>query len=148
MHDELCERSATELVGLLRTRQLSAREVLDAHLARIERTNPAVNAIVTLLPDRARAQAKDADDALARGEAHGPAARTADRTQGPGQHGGDPNHVRLSDLRRLGARRRRPPGERIRAAGAILVGKTNTPEFGAGSHTFNPVFGPTGIPTT
>jgi amidase len=52
--DAPCDRSATELVGLLRTGQLSAREVLDAHLARIERTNPALNAIVTLLPDRAR----------------------------------------------------------------------------------------------
>ena len=142
MHDELCERSATELVGLLRTRQLSAREVLDAHLARIERTNPAVNAIVTLLPDRARAQAKDADDALARGEAtgllHGLPIAHKDlvNTAGIRTTFGSPIFADwVPDEDDLLV-------ERIRAAGAILVGKTNTPEFGAGSHTFNPVFGP------
>ena len=146
MHDELCERSATELVGLLRTRQLSAREVLDAHLARIERTNPAVNAIVTLLPDRARAQAQDHDNALARGEATGLL------------HGLPIAHKDLVNMAGIRTTFGSPifadwvPDEddllveRIRAAGAILFGKTNTPEFGAGSHTFNPVFGRTRNP--
>jgi amidase len=146
MHDELCERSATELVGLLRTRQLSAREVLDAHLARIERTNPAVNAIVTLLPDRARAQAQDQDNALARGEAtgllHGLPIAHKDlvNTAGIRTTFGSPIFADwVPDEDDLLV-------ERIRAAGAILVGKTNTPEFGAGSHTFNPVFGRTRNP--
>jgi amidase len=146
MHDELCDRSAIELVGLLHNRELSAREVLDAHLARIERTNPAVNAIVTLLPDRARAQANDADDALARGEA-------------PGMlHGLPIAHKDLVSTAGIRTTLGSPifadwvPDEddllveRIREAGAILIGKTNTPEFGAGSNTFNTVFGATRNP--
>jgi amidase len=146
MHDELCDRSATELIGLLHTRQLSAREVLDAHLARIERANPAVNAIVTLVPERARAQAQDADDGLARGEIPGMlhglpiAHKDLVSTAGIRTTLGSPIFAdRVPDEDDLLV-------ERIRAAGAILIGKTNTPEFGAGSNTFNPVFGSTRNP--
>ena len=148
MHDELCERSATELVGLLRTRQLSAREVLDAHLARIERTNPLVNAIVTLLPERARAQAQDHDDALVRGEATGMlhglpiAHKDLVDTAGIRTTFGSPifaDHVPDVDDLLV---------ERIRAAGAVLIGKTNTPEFGAGSTRSTRCSAPPGIPTT
>ncbi|HLB39107.1 MAG TPA: amidase family protein, partial [Actinomycetota bacterium] len=69
--DEVCFRSATELARALRAGEVSAREVLDAHLRQIERANPAVNAIVTLVPERAIAQARAADEALARGDAIG-----------------------------------------------------------------------------
>ena len=64
--------SAVEQARLIRSGQLSARELLDAHLARIARTNPAVNAIVTLDADGARRQAAAADEAQARGEPLGP----------------------------------------------------------------------------
>ncbi len=146
MYDELCDRPATELVALLRDRQVSAREVLDAHLARIERANPAVNAIVTLVPDRARAQAQDADDALARGETpgllHGLPIAHKDlvSTAGIRTTFGSPifaDWVPEEDELLV---------ERIRKAGAVLIGKTNTPEFGAGSNTYNPVFGATRNP--
>jgi len=144
--DEVCFRSATELARALRAGEVSAREVLDAHLRQIERANPAVNAIVTLVPERAIAQARAADEALARGDAIGAlhglpmAHKDLVDTAGIRTTYGSPiyaDHVPDVD---------EPFVERMRAAGAILVGKTNTPEFGAGSHTFNPVFGVTRNP--
>src|SRR3954447_16971302 len=71
-HAELCFLTATELAARIRARELSAREVMEAHLAQIDRVNPKVNAIVTLLPERARAGARAADEALARGDPLGP----------------------------------------------------------------------------
>ena len=68
----LCFKTATELATLLRTRKVSAVEVLEAHLAQIERVNPQVNAIVTLVPEQARQQAEAADAAAARGAELGP----------------------------------------------------------------------------
>src|SRR5713226_6082311 len=68
----LCFESATSLAGLLRKKKLSARELLDAHLKQIERVNPKVNAIVTLVADQARAKAKQCDEAAARGRFLGP----------------------------------------------------------------------------
>src|SRR6478609_7095859 len=70
--DALCELPATRLAALLRTREVSAREVVAAHVARVERLNSAVNAIVTFTPDRALEQATAADEALARGTEVGP----------------------------------------------------------------------------
>jgi amidase len=120
--------------------------VLDAHLERIDRANPAVNAIVTLVADRARSAARDADDATARGEPLGPlhglpiAHKDLALTAGIRTTYGSPIYADfIPDEDELFV-------ERIRAAGAIVVGKTNTPEFGAGSQTFNPVFGPTRNP--
>jgi amidase len=141
--DELTSLSATELAARIRRKQVSAREVLDAHLARIERVNPKVNAIVTLVPDMARAWAKAADEKQARGEAlgvlHGLPVAHKDlvdtagirTTKGSKLYA---NNVPTTDALIV---------KRIRAAGAITLGKTNTPEFGAGSNTFNEVFGPT-----
>jgi amidase len=144
--DDLCHLPATALVELLRSRQFSAREVLAAHLDRIERVNPAVNAIVTLVPERAEASARAADESLARGEPAGPlhglpiAHKDLVQTAGVRTTSGSPiyaEHVPAADDLLV---------ERIRDAGAIMLGKTNTPEFGAGSHTFNPVFGVTRNP--
>jgi amidase len=141
--EELCELTAVDLASRLRRKQVSAREVMQAHLARIERVNGTVNAIVTLVADRALADATQADQALARGTTPGPlhglpvAHKDLRRTAGIRTTFGSPfyrDHV--------------PDGDdliitRIRDAGAITLGKTNTPEFGAGSNTFNPVFGAT-----
>ena len=71
---EICFLPATELVRLVRAKELSVREVMEAHLARIERVNGQVNAIVTLTAERAMDRARAADDALARGEEPGPLA--------------------------------------------------------------------------
>ena len=142
----LCDLTACELVVLLRQKRVSAREVMTAHLARIERVNPAVNAIVTLRPEPALDAADTADAALARGDAVGPL------------HGLPIAHKDLfvtagirTTFGSLAFKDHVPDEtalivERERRAGAITIGKTNTPEFGAGSQTFNAVFGATRNP--
>lgn len=143
---ELCEMSAVELAARLARKQVSAREVMTAHLAQIERVNPKVNAIVTLVADQATAGAAKADDAIVRrdpiGVLHGLPVAHKDLvdTAGIRTTRGSPffrDHVPSHDALIV---------TRIRAAGAITVGKTNTPEFGAGSQTFNTVFGATRNP--
>ncbi len=143
---DICWATAVELAGLIRGGQLSAREVMEAHLAQIARENPKVNAIVTLLPEQALAAAAAADEAQARGEAtgilHGLPVVHKDlvETKGVRTTYGSPlfaDHVPDFDVLIV---------ERLRAAGAIMLGKSNTPEFGAGSQTFNPVFGATRNP--
>lgn len=144
--NDLCFRSATELTGLLRRREVSAREVLGAHLERIARVDPAVNAIVTLVAERALEEAAEADERLASGAEVGPlhglpvAHKDLHDTAGIRTTYGSPvfaQHVPTRDHLVV---------ERLRAAGAITVGKTNVPELGMGSHTVNPVFGATHNP--
>jgi amidase len=146
MAGELWDLSATELGAMLRRKEVGAREVLAAYLDRIARVNPAVNAIVTLAPERAEAAAIRADEAAARAAPSGPlhglpiAVKDLVNTEGIRTTYGSPiyaDHVPAADDLLV---------RRIRAAGAIVIGKTNTPEWGAGSHTFNPVFGLTRNP--
>ena len=144
--DQLCDLSAIELAARMRRKDLSAREVMTAHLARIERLNPRVNAIVTLVAERAMADAARADEQAARGGTlgvlHGLPVAHKDLvdTAGIRTTRGSPffrEHVPTRDALIV---------TRIRAAGAITCGKTNTPELGAGSQTFNTVFGATRNP--
>jgi amidase len=142
----LCFMSAVELARLIRTKKLSAREALAAHLTQIERINPKVNAIVTLVPEMASAAAAKADEMQAHGEMLGPL------------HGLPVAHKDLLDTRGIRTTFGSPLYkdnvateddiivERMRLAGAITIGKTNTPEFGSGSQTFNTVFGATHNP--
>jgi amidase len=141
--DDLCFMTATDLAAHIRARKVSVTETVRAHLAHIERVNPKVNAIVTLTAERALAEARAKDDALARGEVAGPlfglpvAHKDLVPTRGIRTTYGSPiyrDHVPPEDGLII---------ERLRAAGAVTVGKTNTPEFGAGSQTFNQVFGRT-----
>jgi len=143
---DICFLTAVELAALIRRKKLSAREVLDAHLRQIERVNPKVNAIVTLVADQAKEAARQADEAQAKGAALGPlhglpiAHKDLIETAGIRTTYGSPlfrENVPTVDA---------IPVERIRKAGAITIGKTNTPEFGAGSQTFNKVFGATRNP--
>ena len=138
--------SAVEMARLIRAKKLSAREALAAHLKQIERVNPKVNAIVTLVPEMASEAAAKADEMQAQKKTLGPL------------HGLPVAHKDLVETRGI----RTTFGsllykdyipaaddlivERLRHAGAITIGKTNTPEFGAGSHTFNKVFGATHNP--
>ena len=140
---DLCFLTATELAHLIRTKAVSCREVMAAHLAQIEQVNPKVNAIVTLLPERALEHARQADEAIARGDEIGPlhglpiAHKDLVLTKGIRTTFGSPifkDFVPDQDEIIV---------ERLRNAGAITMGKTNTPEFGAGSQTFNAVFGET-----
>jgi amidase len=146
MDDELCGWSARRLVTAMRTRELSAVEVLTAHLERIDRINPQLNAIVSMVPEQALAQARKADQATVNGEPAGLlqglpiAVKDLMDTAGITTTYGSRiylDHVPQRDALIV---------TRLKAAGAIVVGKTNTPEFGAGSHTFNEVFGTTRNP--
>ncbi|MEM7028451.1 MAG: amidase [Chloroflexota bacterium] len=142
----LCFQTATELSKAIQNKTVSVTEVMEAHLRQIERVNPKVNAIVTLHADEAIEAAKAADAALARGEAQGPlfglpvAHKDLLETKGMRTTKGSPLHK--DDVPEVDALL----AERIREAGAIRIGKTNVPEFGAGSQTFNPVFGATRNP--
>src|SRR5580692_8181188 len=143
---ELCFLTAPELRAALGRREVSAREVLAAHLDQIERVNPAVNAVITLHAERATAAAAAADERAAAGAdlppLHGlPVAhKDLHETAGLLTTYGSPvraNYVPAEDALVI---------ERMRQAGVITIGKTNVPEFGAGSHTFNPLFGATRNP--
>ncbi|AHV93822.1 amidase family protein [Bordetella holmesii 30539] len=142
----LCEMTAVQMRAQIAAGQLSAREVTDAHLAAIGQRNPAVNAIVTLDEQAAREQAQAADDAQARGAElgllHGLPVAHKDcfLTEGMRTTWGSPVHRDFVPAQSSLIVRRQ------RAAGAITLGKTNMPEFGAGSQTFNPVFGATRNP--
>jgi amidase len=143
---ELCFMTARDLSAALHRGELSAREVVQAHLDQIERVNPQVNAIVTVTGERALEQARRADEHQAAGAPLGPlhglpiAHKDNHLTAGIRTTFGSPifaDHVPTENELII---------ERIRDAGAITVGKTNLPEFGAGSHTFNTVFGATRNP--
>ncbi len=135
--------SARRLAAGIADGSLSAVEVMEQHLARIAEVNPRLNAIVTLDEEGARAQARAADEAVARGDALGPlhglpiAVKDIEDTAGMRTTYGSTifaDHVPDADGMLA---------ERLRRAGAIIIGKTNTPEFAAGSNTFNRVFGAT-----
>jgi amidase len=144
---DVCFLEAAELARLIRVRELTAEEAMLACLEQIEHTNLHVNAIVTLHPERALRDARAADERLAEALAHG-------EEVGP-LHGLPVAHKDLAPTRGTRTTFGSPvyedfvPDEdalvveRLRRAGAITVGKTNTPEFGAGSQTYNEVFGET-----
>ena len=136
-----------DLVARIQSRELSARELMETTLARIARVDPTLNAIPTRVDDAdALAMADSADAALAKGDPIGPlhgipiAIKDLVATRGLRTTLGSPL---LKDF---------VPSEdglyvkRLREAGALVIGKTNVPEFGAGSHTFNPIFGVTRNP--
>ncbi len=140
---EICFATASDLARRIRRRELSAADVVEAHLTQIDRVNPKVNAVVTLVAEEALRQARAADDALARGEDVGPlhglpvAHKDMALTAGIRTTFGSPvlrDFVPSEDSLIV---------ERLQQAGAITIGKTNTPEFGAGSQTYNEVFGET-----
>jgi len=121
---DLTASSVVELAAILRSQKASAREVLGEHLARIERLNPAINAIVRLDQERARARAEQADAALARGESWGPlhgvpfTLKDMIEAAGIGASVGTRASERVPDRDSIIA-------QRLKAAGAILLGKTN-----------------------
>ena len=138
--------TAREMAAAVAAKQVSARELLDAHLERIEVVNPALNAVVTLDADRARAAADAADAALAAGDRVGPLHGLPVAHKDTHATGGMRHDVGLAAARRHVPLRDELIVARYKAAGAVRVGKTNVPEFAAGSHTFNPVFGATHNP--
>src|SRR6266704_5648209 len=143
---DLCGLDAVALSGLLRSKRVSAREVIAAHIKRIEEVDPVINAVVTRTFDQALAKAAAADHALASGAdtglLHGLPVAHKDLVQTAGVRTtfGSPafaDHVPDQDDLIVA---------RMAGAGGISLGKTNTPEFGAGSHTVNRIFGATRNP--
>ncbi|MBO9520471.1 MAG: amidase [Nocardioidaceae bacterium] len=137
------DSTARDQADAVRRKEISARELMDLHLDRIAERNPRLNAIVSLDPERARAGAAAADEALARGAQVGPlhglpfAFKDTHAVKGWRTTYGSTlfaDHVPDHDELLV---------ERVRNAGAVTIGKTNVPEFAAGSHTFNKVFGTT-----
>ena len=147
MHDtSICFLTATEIVKKIRKGEISAVQTMEAHLAQIERINPQVNAIVTLVPELALEEARKADEKQAKGGNIGPlhglpiAHKDLVPTKGIRTTFGSlvfQDFIPEEDALLV---------ERLREGGAIMLGKTNTPEFGAGSQTFNQVFGVTRNP--
>ena len=143
---DIHELSGVEQARLLQNREISAVEILDAHLARIEEINPAINAVVTMSEEIARDQARSVDDRLAKGEDVGPLAGlpvgvkdTIDTLGIRTTYGSplfDDNVPDRDDI----------IVQRLKAADAVIIGKTNTPEFATGGNTVNRVFGATRNP--
>ena len=148
MTHDLCYWPATELVAAIRARRVSPREVTDAVLHQIDRVNPIVNAFVTVVADQAREAAREAEAAVMRrppdelGPLHGIPVSIKDLTLTKGIRTtfgsrAFADFVPAEDALIV---------ERLKNAGAIILGKTNTPELGAGGNTKNAVFGPTRNP--
>lgn len=145
--EEICFTEANVLLELLRTKKVSAVEVMKSHLNQIARVNPTVNAIVTLVDEKELLQeARRADEALANGKWLGPlhgvpiAVKDLHATKGIRTTYGSPlykNDIPAEDCLLV---------QREKRAGGIVIGKTNVPEFGLGSQTFNSVFGATRNP--
>jgi amidase len=142
----LTRKSARELARLIGAREVSPLEVLDAHLAVIEQLNPKFNAVVTLAADQARDAAHAAERAVAAGAALGPlhglpiAIKDVTPTAGIRTTFASPlfkDHVPSADAEVV---------RRLKVAGAIVLAKTNTPEFACGANTNNALFGPTRNP--
>jgi amidase len=144
--DDLVFASAIEQAERIHRRDVSAVEALDANLEQIGRHNERLNAIITIDEDGARARAHEADAALDRGETWGPlhgvaiTIKDTIETAGMRTTAGHPdlaNHVPVADA---------PVVARLRAAGAIILGKTNTPRLATGGQTMNDLFGRTDNP--
>src|SRR5271156_3973335 len=144
--DNLTRKSARELARMIRTRAVSPVEVLDAYLKVIEALNPKLNAIVTLVADQARERARQAETALMKGQPLGPmhglpiGVKDVTTTAGIRTTFASPlfkDYVPDEDAEVV---------RRLKAAGAIVLAKTNTPEFACGANTNNVLFGPTRNP--
>ncbi|HEY1928313.1 MAG TPA: amidase [Caulobacteraceae bacterium] len=146
-NSEITEMGGAALAAAIRSKRISAREAMTACLDRIDAANPVVNAVISMPPREAlMGEAAAADERQARGETLGPlhglphAVKDLQAVRGLRFTQGSPIYKDRS------AAADSLMAERLRKAGVIFVGKTNTPEFGLGSHTFNPVFGPTRSP--
>jgi amidase len=143
--EELCYLPARVLADRVRRRELAATEVLDAHLARIEKHNPHLNAVVSADADRAREAAAAADSALARGEPAGPLHGVPMILKDGHDVAGLRTTVGTEVFDRV-PERDGTVAARLRAAGAIIVGHSNVPPFLADYRTENPIFGRTSNP--
>jgi amidase len=144
--EEIIYSSATELARVIREKEVSSAEVVEAYLARIEEVNPKLNAVVQLTADAARTRAREADAALARGEAWGPlhgvpvTIKDAFETEGIVSVGGTKGRARYVPQEDAAG------VARYKAAGAVVLGKTNVPELSLAFESDNLVYGQTKNP--
>ena len=143
---ELWRQSAVELATMIRNRDVSSREVVQAHLDRVEAVNPHVNAIVRLLPDQALAAADAADNMVADGSPLGPLHGVPCTVKENIDLAGTPTTQAVPALAEAVAPVDAPQVERLRAAGAIPFGRTNLPDFGLRVHTDSALHGLTRNP--
>jgi amidase len=144
--DDLCLQPALELARRLRNREISARELLQAHLERVQRLNPQLNAVVVLRPEAALARAQQADEALARGERWGPLHGVPVTVKESFDWAGTPTTWGFEALRGNVAVRNAVAVQRLLDAGAVIFGKTNVPVALADWQSFNPVYGSSNNP--
>jgi amidase len=143
---ELWRKSALELAAMIRGGQASSREVVQAHLDRIAAVNPSVNAIVLLLAEQALSAADAADTAVASGEVLGPLHGVPVTVKENIDLAGTPTTQAVPALAQAVAPVDAPQVERLRAAGAIPIGRTNLPDFGLRVHTDSALHGLTRNP--
>ncbi len=144
MTTDIPHLSASELSERIHERQVSCTEVMQAYLERIGRLNPVYNAIVNLGPiDALLAQARQCDEELARGQSRGWLHGIPQAIKDTGNALGFPSTMGSRVLASNMPRGDSIMTERMKAAGCIVIGKTNMPELGLGSHTFNTLFGAT-----
>lgn len=143
---DLCSRSASELAHLVRGRDVSARELVEAHLRRIEQVNPRINAVVQLDAERALETARSADRALAQGIPVGPLHGVPFTAKDNFETAGIITAIGVAERASVVPAQDATAVARLKAAGAILLGKTNCPPWGGGSETENEVYGRTGNP--
>ena len=141
---ELWQMSATELAGVIRAKQASSREVLEAHLRRIAEANPAVNAVPVVLAKQALAAASAADHATAGGEELPPLHGVPFTIKANIDVAGTPTTAGTEGAARTPIRPADAPGvQRMRAAGAIPIGRTNLPNIAVRWHTDSELWGAT-----
>jgi amidase len=139
-------RSARELTAAIRRRELSSRELLDHYLSRVERLNPSLNAVVTLDVEGARRDADAADAALARGEVRGPLHGVPMTVKDTYETAGMRTTCGFAAWSDYQPEADAESVRRLRAAGAVIFGKTNTPTLAGDWQTYNPIFGITNNP--
>jgi amidase len=144
--DELTFRTASELADSIRQHRASSQEVLEAHLKRIAAQNPSLNAIVTLDEEQARRRSKEADEALARGEIWGPMHGVPVTIKDVFETAGMRTTSGFKPLADYVPEQDATVVARLRQAGAIILGKTNTPAMAGDEQTNNPLFGRTNNP--
>ena len=143
---DLWRAGAAQLAAAIRARETSAREAVEAHLARIEAVNPRLNAVTIVLAEQALAEAGRADEAIARGEETGPLHGVPCTVKENIEVVGTATTNGVPSLAEAYAERDAPAVERLREAGAIVIGRTNLPDLGMRWHTASSLRGVTSNP--
>lgn len=144
--NELWQKSASELAQLIRSGEVSSREVIDAHLDRIDAVNPAINAVVVVRPDEVRADADAADAARRSGEALGPLHGVPFSVKSNLDVAGYATDEGCETLKDFVATKDSPVVEKMRDAGAVVLARTNMPDFGLRINTESSLYGATHNP--